>query len=115
MSLLQKMINTYTLLITKNKPIQKSSTNYFHLMTHSFEVSLFYILKDFFSSTFAKHDQTAEAAPLSMEFFPLRLAIVDVRTIYRYHAKNASPVEWCLNEKVELLCKLAMPRLSSGV
>jgi hypothetical protein len=40
--------------------------------------------------------------------------------IYRYHAgaaKNASPaaVEWCLKEKVELLCKLAMPRLSSGV
>ena len=43
------------------------------------------------------------------------LAIVDVRTIYRYHAKNASPVKWCLTEKVELLCKLAMPRLSSGV
>ena len=41
------------------------------------------------------------------------LAIVDVRTIYRYHANNASPVKWCLNEKVELLCKLAMPRLSS--
>ena len=35
------------------------------------------------------------------------LAIVDVpiRTMYRYHAKNASPVKWCLNEKVELLCK----------
>ena len=76
------------------------------------------------------------------------LALVDVRTIYRDHAKHASPVEWCLkekvllgkwsaiamlelqripfagwaspvkwclNEKVELLCKLAMPRLSSGV
>jgi len=53
------------------------------------------------------------------------LAIVDVRTIYRYHAKlkiallagHASPVmiKWCLNEQVELLCKLAMPRLSSGV
>ena len=43
------------------------------------------------------------------------LAIVDVRTIYRCHAKNASPDKWCLNEKVELLCKLAMPRLSSGV
>ena len=28
--------------------------------------------------------------------------------IYRYHAKNASPVKWCLNEKVELLCKLAI-------
>ena len=79
------------------------------------------------------------------------LAIVDVRTIYRDHAKHASPVEWCLlryncpaswpclacqvvfekgrfalqaghaspvkwclNEKVDLLCKLAMPRLSSG-
>ena len=41
--------------------------------------------------------------------------MVDVRTIYRYHAKNSSPVKWCLNEKVELLCKLAMPRLSSGV
>ena len=38
------------------------------------------------------------------------LAIVNV-----YHAKNASPVKWCLNEKVELLCKLVMPRLSSGV
>ena len=39
------------------------------------------------------------------------LAIVDERTIYRYHmhAKNASTVEWCLNEKVELLFKLAMP------
>ena len=74
------------------------------------------------------------------------LAIVDVRTIYRDHAKRASPVEWCLkrynctaswpclacqvvfekgrfalqaghalpvkwclNEKVELLCKLASP------
>ena len=24
------------------------------------------------------------------------------------HAKNASPVKWCLNEKVELLCNLAM-------
>ena len=44
---------------------------------------------------------------------------VDVRTIYRYHAKiallagHASPVmiKWCLNEQVELLCKLAMPRL----
>ena len=52
------------------------------------------------------------------------LATVDVRTIYRYHAKNASPDKWCLNEKVELLGKssggltegqLAMPRLSSGV
>jgi len=51
------------------------------------------------------------------------LAIVDVRMIYRYHAKiallagHASPVmiKWCLNEQVELLCKLAMPRLSSGV
>ena len=53
------------------------------------------------------------------------LAIVDVRTIYRYHAKiaqlaghaYASPVmiKWCLNEQVELLCKLAMLRLSSGV
>ena len=43
------------------------------------------------------------------------LAIVDVR--FRYQAKHASPrpVKWCLNEKVELLCKLAMPRLSSGV
>ena len=30
-------------------------------------------------------------------------------------AGPASPVKWCLNEKVELLCKLAMPRLSSGV
>ena len=30
-------------------------------------------------------------------------------------AGHASPVKWCLNEKVELLCKLAMPRLSSGV
>ena len=40
---------------------------------------------------------------------------MDVRTIYRYHAKNTLPVEWCLNEKVELLCKLAMPRLSNGV
>ena len=28
---------------------------------------------------------------------------------------QASPVKWCLNEKVELPCKLAMPRLSSGV
>ena len=37
------------------------------------------------------------------------LAVVDVRTIYRYHANNALPVKWCLNEKVELLCKLAMP------
>ena len=46
MSLLRKMINTYTLLITRKKPIQKSSNNYFHLMTHSFEVSLF--LKVFF-------------------------------------------------------------------
>ena len=53
------------------------------------------------------------------------LAIVDERTIYTdtYHAKiallagHASPVmiKWCLNEQVELLCKLAMPRLSSGV
>ena len=43
------------------------------------------------------------------------LAIVDVRTIYRDHAKYASPVKWCLNAEVELLCKLAMPRLSSGV
>ena len=43
------------------------------------------------------------------------LAILDVRTIYRVLAKHASPVEWCLNEEVELLCKLAMPRLSSGV
>ena len=30
-------------------------------------------------------------------------------------AGHASPVKWCLNEKVELPCKLAMPRLSSGV
>ena len=30
-------------------------------------------------------------------------------------AGHASPVKWCLNEKVELLCKLAMPRLSSSV
>ena len=43
------------------------------------------------------------------------LAIVDVRLIDRDHAKHASPVEWCLNGEVELLCKLAMPRLSSGV
>ena len=33
----------------------------------------------------------------------------------RGSAGHASPVKWCLNEKVELLCKLAMPRLSSGV
>ena len=26
---------------------------------------------------------------------------------------SASPVKCCLNEKVELLCKLAMPRLST--
>ena len=56
------------------------------------------------------------------------LAIVDVCTIYRYHAKNASaakwclkgrialqaghasPVKWCLNEKVELLCKVVFER-----
>ena len=44
----------------------------------------------------------------------LSYTVVDVRMI-RYHAKNASPVKWCLNEKVELLSKLAMPRLSSGV
>ena len=71
------------------------------------------------------------------------LAILDVRTIYRYQAKHDSPVKWCCIEKVELLeevlsysghasmprlssapwcfkevhlpCKLAMPRLSSGV
>ena len=30
-------------------------------------------------------------------------------------AGHASPVKWCLNEKLEFLCKLAMPRLSSGV
>ena len=30
------------------------------------------------------------------------LAIVDVRMIYRYHAKNASPDKWCLKEKVLL-------------
>ena len=46
---------------------------------------------------------------------PVLSYIVDVHTIHRYHNKNASPVKWCLNEKVELLCKLAMPRLSSGV
>ena len=58
------------------------------------------------------------------------LAIVDIRTIYRDHASmprlsqvgghcprgsTGSTVKWCLNEKVELLCKLAMPHLSSGV
>ena len=61
---------------------------------------------------------------LAMDLRCRFLAIVDVRTIYRYHAKiallagHASPVmiKWCLNEQpVELLCKLAMPRLSSGV
>ena len=30
-------------------------------------------------------------------------------------AGHASPVKWCLNEKVQLLCKLAMPCLLSGV
>ena len=30
-------------------------------------------------------------------------------------AGHASPVKWCLNEKVELLFKLAMPRLSKSV
>ena len=29
--------------------------------------------------------------------------------------KKDPPVKWCFNEKVELLCKLALPRLSSGV
>ena len=29
--------------------------------------------------------------------------------------EGALPVKWCLNEEVELLCKLAIPRLSSGV
>ena len=62
------------------------------------------------------------------------LAIVDVRTIYRYHmhAKNASaakwclkgrialqaghasPVKWCLNEKVELLCKVVFEKVLLG-
>ena len=39
---------------------------------------------------------------------PRFLAIVDVR--FRYHSNHVPPVKWCLNEKVELLCKLAMPR-----
>ena len=40
MSQVQKMINAYTLLITRKKPIQKPSNNYLHLMTHSLEFVL---------------------------------------------------------------------------
>ena len=62
------------------------------------------------------------------------LAIMDVRTIYRYqaedaspvewcqwkgrialHAGHASPVKWCLNEKVELLCSASWPCLAYQV
>ena len=45
--------------------------------------------------------------------FRSRFIGMDVRTIYRYHAKNACQVVFEVKE--ELLCKLAMPRLSSGV
>ena len=37
------------------------------------------------------------------------LAIVDVRTIYRYHAKNASAAKWCLKGRIALQAGHALP------
>ena len=50
-------------------------------------------------------------------FFDLDVSGGRVQTYHNVSAGHASPVmiKWCLNEQVELLCKLAMPRLSSGV
>ena len=43
------------------------------------------------------------------------LVVFELKGRIALQAGHASPVKWCLNEKVEFLCKLAMPCLSSGI
>ena len=51
----------------------------------------------------------AEEVQLPCKLAMPRLSMVFEKGRIALQAGHASPVKWCLNEKVELLCKLAMP------